>query len=145
MVQSVMKMPSLGKQYFTESHYRHLNKNRISRYYYKALFHRFLAQSGLSQKSASKLILSGQILQAFRNYVAIIGRRRREKPQKLPRKAGWRRGKMGQESSSPVDESVPPQTLQSRTVDGVAKYIKDGRAKRIVVMVSSCHYLKVGI
>lgn len=42
---------------------------------------------------------------------------------------------MGQESSTPIDESVPPQTLQGRTLEGLAKYIKDGRAKRIVVMV----------
>ena len=35
-----------------------------------------------------------------------------------------------------MDESTPPQTLESRTVDGLAKYIKDGKAKRIVVMVS---------
>ncbi|KAF2457480.1 NAD-dependent histone deacetylase SIR2, partial [Lineolata rhizophorae] len=41
---------------------------------------------------------------------------------------------MGQEASSPIDESVPPRTLESRTIDGVAKYIKAGKAKRIVVM-----------
>lgn len=42
---------------------------------------------------------------------------------------------MGQDGSSPVDGSLPPQTLESRTLEGLAKYIKDGRAKRIVVMV----------
>ena len=42
---------------------------------------------------------------------------------------------MGQETSSPIDEHTPPQTLEKRDVASVAKYIKDGRAKRIVVMV----------
>lgn len=41
---------------------------------------------------------------------------------------------MGQENSSPLDEATPPQTLEFRTVDGLAKYIKDGRARKIVVM-----------
>lgn len=36
-----------------------------------------------------------------------------------------------------VDEDTPPETLESRTVEAVAKFIKDGRAQRIVVMVSS--------
>lgn len=44
---------------------------------------------------------------------------------------------MGQDSSTPIDESTPPDTLQSRTLDGIAKYINDGKAKRIVVMVGS--------
>ena len=43
---------------------------------------------------------------------------------------------MGQESSSLIDESTPPQTLQARTVEAVAKFINDGRAKKIVVMAS---------
>ena len=42
---------------------------------------------------------------------------------------------MGQEQSSPVDESTPPQTLKDRSVESVAKYIKDEHAKKIVVMV----------
>ncbi|KAL9091430.1 MAG: hypothetical protein Q9165_004816 [Trypethelium subeluteriae] len=42
---------------------------------------------------------------------------------------------MGQEASSPVDESVPPKTLRDRTVEGLAEYIKSGKARRIVVMV----------
>ena len=46
---------------------------------------------------------------------------------------------MGQEASSPVDESVPPQTLGGRTVEAVAEYIKSGRARRIVVMVGHPH------
>ena len=43
---------------------------------------------------------------------------------------------MGQEQSSPIDDSTPPQTLEKRSVDSIAKYIKEGRAKNIVVMVS---------
>lgn len=35
-----------------------------------------------------------------------------------------------------VDENTPCQTLDSRSIDGVAKFIKDGHAKKIVVMVS---------
>ena len=43
---------------------------------------------------------------------------------------------MGNESSTPVDESVPPTTLYARNLDGVARYIKERDVKRIVVMVS---------
>ena len=43
--------------------------------------------------------------------------------------------KMGQEQSI-VDENTPTETLDSRTVEAVGKYIKDGQAQRIVVMVS---------
>jgi len=42
---------------------------------------------------------------------------------------------MGQESSTPIDEHTLPDTLEARTVDAVAKFIKEGRAKNIVVMV----------
>ena len=42
---------------------------------------------------------------------------------------------MGQESSTPIDEHVPPETLDARTVEAVAKFINDGRAQKIVVMV----------
>jgi len=43
---------------------------------------------------------------------------------------------MGKQGPSPVDESDPPERLESRTVEALAKYIKDGKAKNIVVMVS---------
>lgn len=43
---------------------------------------------------------------------------------------------MGQESSVMVDDTVPPQTLKSRDLKGVADYIKSGKAKKIVIMVS---------
>ena len=43
---------------------------------------------------------------------------------------------MGNESSVPVDDSVPPTTLKERTVEAVAEYIKEQNVRRIVVMVS---------
>ena len=50
-----------------------------------------------------------------------------------------RHGRMGQEESRLVDDKTPPETLKSRTLEAVAQYIKDGRARRIVVMVSASH------
>ncbi|KAL6865564.1 Sir2 histone deacetylase Hst2 [Amphichorda felina] len=44
---------------------------------------------------------------------------------------------MGQESSSLVDESVPPETLSDRTLSAVAEYIKNGKAKHIVVLTGA--------
>ncbi|KAI9880018.1 MAG: Sir2 histone deacetylase Hst2 [Pleopsidium flavum] len=52
---------------------------------------------------------------------------------------------MGQEASTPVDESTPPLTLKSRTVESVAEYIKDGRAKRIVVLTGAGISTSAGI
>ena len=43
---------------------------------------------------------------------------------------------MGQESSSLVDESTPPETLAERSIEAVAKLIRQSRAKKIVVLVS---------
>jgi hypothetical protein len=51
-------------------------------------------------------------------------------------KGKGRRFKMGNEESRIVDADTPPQTLKARTVEALAQYIKDGRAKQIVVMVS---------
>lgn len=42
---------------------------------------------------------------------------------------------MGNESSVPIEEDVPSQTLESRTLEGVAKYVKEKKPRRIVVMV----------
>ncbi len=70
----------------------------------------------------------------FRSLLAIIGRRRRDRHSK-PGKGIWQRI-MGNESSTPVDEAVPPTTLYARNIDAVAKYIKERDVKRIVVMVS---------
>ena len=51
---------------------------------------------------------------------------------------------MGQESSLPiVDESTPTQTLESRTLESVAKMLKEGKFRRIVVMVSMQHLVEL--
>ena len=42
---------------------------------------------------------------------------------------------MGQESSNLIDEHVPPQTLKDRSIKSIARFIKDGRVRRVVVMV----------
>lgn len=52
---------------------------------------------------------------------------------------------MGNESSSPVDESVPPVTLTARTVEGVAEYIKRHNVKRVVVMTGAGISTSAGI
>ncbi|KAI9799106.1 MAG: hypothetical protein M1825_004873 [Sarcosagium campestre] len=52
---------------------------------------------------------------------------------------------MGQESSSPIDEDTPPQTLEKRDIESVARYIKDGRARRIAVMVGAGISTSAGI
>ncbi|KAK1023612.1 Sir2 histone deacetylase Hst2, partial [Friedmanniomyces endolithicus] len=52
---------------------------------------------------------------------------------------------MGNEESSPIDESVPPQTLSSRTLEGLAEYIKAGKASKIVVMTGAGISTSAGI
>lgn len=50
---------------------------------------------------------------------------------------------MGNEESTMVDPSIRPTTLTARTTDALAKYIAEGRARKIVVLVSSkCCFLK---
>ncbi|KUI56036.1 NAD-dependent protein deacetylase hst2-1 [Cytospora mali] len=44
---------------------------------------------------------------------------------------------MGQEQSSLLDEGTPPETLTERSLPAVAKFIKDGHARRIVVMTGA--------
>ena len=44
---------------------------------------------------------------------------------------------MGQEVSLSVDENTPSRRLKKRDLESVAGYIKDGKAKRIVVIVGS--------
>jgi NAD-dependent histone deacetylase SIR2 len=41
---------------------------------------------------------------------------------------------MGQENSALIDESTPTVTLEARTLESLAKYIKDGGVKKVVVM-----------
>lgn len=42
---------------------------------------------------------------------------------------------MGNESSVPVEDDVPPATLRERTLEAAADYIKEKNVRRIVVMV----------
>jgi NAD-dependent histone deacetylase SIR2 len=50
-------------------------------------------------------------------------------------KGRGKRFNMGNEESRVVDLDTPTQTLRERSVQALAEYIKDGRAKQIVVMV----------
>ena len=52
---------------------------------------------------------------------------------------------MGNESSTPVDEKVPPTTLYARNIDAVAKYIQEHDCKRIVVMTGAGISTSAGI
>jgi len=52
---------------------------------------------------------------------------------------------MGQESSNPIDESMPPERLESRKLDGIAKYIKSGKVKNIVLMTGAGISTSAGI
>ncbi|PNY29479.1 NAD-dependent protein deacetylase hst2-1, partial [Tolypocladium capitatum] len=68
--------------------------------------------------------------------VAAIGRRRgRNKPG--PRVPRWLRRIMGQDESTLIDDSVPPQSLSARTLSAVAEYINGGGEKRIVVLTGA--------
>jgi NAD-dependent histone deacetylase SIR2 len=77
-----------------------------------------------------------------------IGRKHKAHRQQLAQDKPWResekgrkgkgkgrRRKMGNEESRVVDADTPPRTLKARTIEALAQYIKDGRAKKIVVMV----------
>ncbi|KAL1311524.1 hypothetical protein AAFC00_001645 [Neodothiora populina] len=52
---------------------------------------------------------------------------------------------MGQESSAPIDERTPTKTLESRTLAGLAKHIKNGKVKKIVVMTGAGISTSAGI
>jgi len=52
---------------------------------------------------------------------------------------------MGQDSTTPIDESTPPQTLETRNLDGIAKYIKSGKVKKIVLMTGAGISTSAGI
>lgn len=52
---------------------------------------------------------------------------------------------MGNEESSPIDESVEPQTLTSRSIEAVADYIKSGRVRKVVVMTGAGISTSAGI
>ena len=42
---------------------------------------------------------------------------------------------MGNESSTLIDDATPPSVLEARTLEALAKYIKEKDVRRIVVMV----------
>lgn len=44
---------------------------------------------------------------------------------------------MGQEESTLADAHGPPETLQERSLEGVAEHIKSGDARRIVVLTGA--------
>ena len=44
---------------------------------------------------------------------------------------------MGNESSTPVAEDVPPVTLHARTIEAVADYVKKNNVKKVVVMTGA--------
>ncbi|EGP86669.1 uncharacterized protein MYCGRDRAFT_100618 [Zymoseptoria tritici IPO323] len=52
---------------------------------------------------------------------------------------------MGNEGSSPIDESIPPSTLSGRTIDALASYIKSGHCKKVVVMTGAGISTSAGI
>ncbi|KJX97378.1 NAD-dependent histone deacetylase SIR2 like protein [Zymoseptoria brevis] len=52
---------------------------------------------------------------------------------------------MGNEGSSPIDESIPPSTLSGRTIDALASYIKSGQCKKVVVMTGAGISTSAGI
>lgn len=68
-----------------------------------------------------------------------IGRRRRSRHSRP--KGGRPRANMGNEASTPVDESTPPRVLERRDVESLAKYILERDVRSIVVMVGFPHSL----
>ncbi|RYN77419.1 NAD-dependent protein deacetylase hst2-1 [Alternaria tenuissima] len=61
------------------------------------------------------------------------------------RKGKGKRGRMGQDESRVVDPTAPPQTLEARTLEALAQYVKDGRAQKIVVMTGAGISTSAGI
>ena len=51
---------------------------------------------------------------------------------------------MGNESSIPVEDDVPPATLKERTLEAVAEYIKEKNVRRIVVLASRGTFIANG-
>lgn len=52
---------------------------------------------------------------------------------------------MGQENSSPIDESIPPKTLAGRTLQALGDYMKSEQCKKIVVMTGAGISTSAGI
>jgi NAD-dependent histone deacetylase SIR2 len=52
---------------------------------------------------------------------------------------------MGNEESTPIDESTPPRTLSARTLEAVAEYIQSGKVHNVVVMTGAGISTSAGI
>ncbi|KAG9186139.1 NAD-dependent histone deacetylase SIR2 [Alternaria panax] len=52
---------------------------------------------------------------------------------------------MGQDESRVADPTAPPRTLEARTLEALAQYIRDGRAQKIVVMTGAGISTSAGI
>ncbi|KAF2211369.1 hypothetical protein CERZMDRAFT_112803 [Cercospora zeae-maydis SCOH1-5] len=52
---------------------------------------------------------------------------------------------MGNEESTPIDESTPPNTLSGRTLEALAEYIKSGKVRKVVVMTGAGISTSAGI
>ncbi|KAK0757217.1 hypothetical protein N5P37_009933 [Trichoderma harzianum] len=67
-----------------------------------------------------------------------IGRKHRNRHQPSgPRVPRWLARKMGQEESHLASAAGPPATLEERSLEAVADYIKSGNARRIVVLTGA--------
>jgi NAD+-dependent protein deacetylase SIR2 len=91
----------------------------------------------------------------LRHIIANIGRKHKQhrgqkggkanKPSKSWRGSVGRFFRMGNEESTPIDESVPAETLKARTLEALADYIKSGKANKIVVMTGAGISTSAGI
>nr|XP_023908649.1 NAD-dependent protein deacetylase hst2-1-like [Quercus suber] len=52
---------------------------------------------------------------------------------------------MGNEESSPIDESTPPRTLRARTLSAVAEYLTSGRVSKVCVLTGAGISTSAGI
>ena len=52
---------------------------------------------------------------------------------------------MGQEASSPIDESIPPKTLAGRTLKALGEYMRSDKCKKVVVMTGAGISTSAGI
>lgn len=103
-----------------------------------------------------------------RSLLVTIGRKHKPKRGQVPeanskskgKKGSWRNslarrfaqansdfflGAMGNEESTPIDESTPPNTLSGRTLEALAEYIKSGKVKKVVVMTGAGISTSAGI
>jgi hypothetical protein len=89
-----------------------------------------------------------------------IGRKHKAHRQQLSESKPWResekgrgkgkkskggRSKMGNEESHVLDANTPPLTLKERTLEALAEYMTDGKARQIVVMVGWYAYIEVDL